>query len=164
MLCQLSGVTRGSHLYVLCRSICEWDQKGIKLSKPFWGADQGTYKLPKSTNGCNWPLILGNQAINASTFFLPIQKLDHSCRHFYRRHKWLPLVLCWSYLDASPKHVSIPHEVVATIISQWLRGNSTSHAQQRAQEVELKRTHIDGGFLCAVWAPALQPPQKSFLL
>ena len=33
--------TRGSHIHIACRSICDQDQNGIKRSTLFFGADQG---------------------------------------------------------------------------------------------------------------------------
>ena len=52
-------ITRSSHLYVLCRSICSQDQNWIKQSKPFWGADQWIkvtselLKIDNQEQGCN---------------------------------------------------------------------------------------------------------------
>ena len=33
--------SRGSHIRVAFRSVCDWDQNGIKQSMFFFGADQG---------------------------------------------------------------------------------------------------------------------------
>ena len=57
-------MTRGSHLYVPCRSVCDWDQNRIK---PFWEADQGikvTSELLKSTDQEHVAAI-ENQAIKS---------------------------------------------------------------------------------------------------
>ena len=58
---------RGSHIYVLCGSICKRDQNWIKRSKPFWVADHGikvTSELLKINNqectAAIWPLTLEN--------------------------------------------------------------------------------------------------------
>ena len=94
-------VSRGSHLYVLCRSVCNRDQNWIKRSKPFRGADQGikvTSELLKINNqehtAAIWPLTLENQAIKSlwrgrssdQAHFLPIKKFDLGRKCFYRRH------------------------------------------------------------------------------
>ena len=93
--------TRGSHLYVPCRTVCDRDQDWIKRSKPFLRADQGikvTSKLLKINNqecmAAIWPLTLGNQVIKASEgndqvikhTFCQSKKLDHGRKHFYRQH------------------------------------------------------------------------------
>ena len=93
--------SRGNHLHVPCRSVCDRDQNWIKRSKPFWGADQGikvTSKLLKINNQerttAMWPLTLENQAIKSlrreqssdQPHFLPIKKLDRGHKHFYRWH------------------------------------------------------------------------------
>ena len=85
---------RVSHLYVPCRSVCNWDQHWIKWSKPFWGVNQGikvTSKLLKikgsRMQGCNLnfdPWKSSDQAIK-DTFFAD-QKLDHGHKRFNRQH------------------------------------------------------------------------------
>ena len=79
--------SRGSHLYVLCRSVCEWDQNWYKRSMPFLRADQGI----KVTS----ELQTKNQATNSN---------DQVIKHTFGNQKswsqvlqqvtwkWLPLV------------------------------------------------------------------------
>ena len=86
------SLTRGGHLYVPCRSVCDRDQNWIQRSKPFFGADQGDFWTAKingsRTQGCNFtfdPLKIkcsraseGNgQAIKHT---LLIKSLDHGCK------------------------------------------------------------------------------------
>ena len=82
-------MARGSHFYVPCRSICNWDQNWIKWPKPFWGTDQGikvTSKLLKINNqehGCNLTFDLWKSSdqepqegwSSNQAHFLPIKSL-----------------------------------------------------------------------------------------
>ena len=63
---------QGSHLYVMRRSVCDWDQNWIQRSKSLFGGrskdqgDLGTAKTQEPTmHGCNLTLTLGNQAIKS---------------------------------------------------------------------------------------------------
>ena len=100
-LARTQTMSRGSHLYIPCRSVCDWDHNWIKRSKPSWGANQGikvTSELLKINNqehaAAIWPLTLENQAIknlrrgrsSDQAHFLPIKQLDHDRKCFYRWH------------------------------------------------------------------------------
>ena len=112
--------TRGSHLYVLCRSVWNCDQNWIKWSKPFWGADQGikvTSEMLKINNqectAVMWPLTPGNQAIKSlrreqlsdQAHFVDQKPWSQSQTLLQATCKWLPLEgqngiekPCWSLL------------------------------------------------------------------
>ena len=94
------GHTWGSHLYVLCRSVCDQDQNWIKRSKPFLRADQGiktTSKLQKSKDQCDYSLTFdplnikqsraseGNNQMIKHNFWSWSQTLQQVA------YKWLPL-------------------------------------------------------------------------
>ena len=92
--------TRGSHLYVPYRNVCDRDQNRIKRSKHFLRADQGikgTSELRKS--GKNVWLQFASLTRTKSSdqgpqkgqssdqaHFLPIKNLDRGCKRFNRRH------------------------------------------------------------------------------
>ena len=87
-------LSRGSHFYVLGRSICDWDQNWIRKEKPFLGAHQGIKvisELLKSTDqghaAAVWPLTLENQAITS-------EGNDQAIKHtgLYQSKKKLNLV------------------------------------------------------------------------
>ena len=95
------SVTRGSHLYVPCRSVCNRNQNRIKRSKHSLRANQGikgASKLWKSRIRNAWLQFdlwpIKNQAIKGSqkgrssdqAHFLPIKNLDPGHKHFNRQH------------------------------------------------------------------------------
>jgi len=105
--CRLSDAskTRGSHTHVACRSVCDWDQNGIKRSTSLLGADQGikinserltstdqcTFSDTKEVwlHFCPWNQAiksLGTEQSSDQGRFSPIKILDPGHKHFYRGH------------------------------------------------------------------------------
>ena len=85
-------LSRRSHLYVLCRSICNRDQNWIKWSKPFLKGDQGGIQTDKINrlrmSSCNLTFDPENEVIKGlrrqaikHTFYWS----DQGCKCFNRR-------------------------------------------------------------------------------
>ena len=97
----LRSLTRGCHLYVLCRSVCDQDQNWIKRSSLFWAWSMRP-ELLKSMDQEHtvavWPLTLCKASTQEpqkgtikwlSTLFAD-QNLDPGHKHLKIGGMWLP--------------------------------------------------------------------------
>ena len=127
--------SRGSHLYVLCRSVCEWDQNWYTRSMPFLRADQG---IKVTTE-----LQTKNQAINSN---------DQVIKHTFGNQKswsqalqqvtwkWLPLATpgTSSHSLISKPLVSDDWKTCEIYLSSllWTKGSWLVHSYVNASKLD----------------------------